>query len=108
MINPTETAQVQDYKYQSSVDKLQNMQNLTGDKKKQMDAAKDFEAVFVTKMLDIIDSTVDREGGFLGKGKAAAAFKPFYHQAIAQEIVSNPDSSFGLAKQMYEQMEQRK
>jgi Rod binding domain-containing protein len=108
MINPAEVAQIQDYKFNSNIDKLQNMQNLTGDKKKQMDAAKDFEAVFVTKMLDIIDSTVDREGGFLGKGKAAETFKPFYHQAMAQEIVNNPDSSFGLAKQMYEQMEQRK
>ena len=108
MINPTEIANIQDSKYQKDLDKLQQMQKpMTENQSKLMESAKDFEAIFVTKMLEIIDSTVDREGGFMSEGKTAQAFKPFYHQEIAKNIVNNPETSFGLAKQMYEQLKDR-
>jgi Rod binding domain-containing protein len=109
MINPTEIANIQDSGYQKDLAKLKKMQHqpMTENQSKLMDSAKEFEAVFVTKMLEIIDSTVDREGGFLGQGKTAQMFKPFYHQEIAKSIVSNPETSFGLAKQMYEQLKDK-
>ncbi|MFA6989189.1 MAG: rod-binding protein [Candidatus Gastranaerophilaceae bacterium] len=108
MINPTEIANIQDAKYQKDLAKLQKMQQpMSENQGKLMESAKQFEAVFVTKMLEIIDSTVDREGGFMAEGKTAQAFKPFYHQEIAKNIVENPNTSFGLAKQMYEQMKDK-
>lgn len=65
--------------------------------------AQEFEAVFISKMLDTMHSTVEKSDLF-SESKVEGKFRSLMHQHIAKDIASNPTTSFGLAKQMYEQM----
>ncbi len=92
-LNPVQDSQL------ASLKGLKSINTEEGLKK----AATQFEAVFVSKLLNVMDSTVERSG-FLSGGKNEKMFKSMMHQQIAQDIASNPSSSIGLAKQIYEQM----
>jgi len=85
------------------IDNLKNLKDVKG-KDGLMKAAQEFEAVFITKMMDVMDSTVERSD-FLGGGKNEQMFKSMMNQEVARSIASNPNNSFGMAKQIYEQME---
>ncbi|MBE7709233.1 MAG: muramidase [Cyanobacteria bacterium SIG32] len=78
-----------------------------GDSKEQLKkAAQEFEAIFITKMLSEMDKTVDREGGLFGdKTQYVDTFKSIVYQQMGHDIASNPRSSFGMAEQIYRQME---
>lgn len=66
----------------------------------------EFEAIFVTKMLMLMDKTVDKESGIFGQeNKYMDTFKSHIFTEMGRQIASNPQTSFGFAKQMYEQME---
>ena len=68
--------------------------------------AEEFESVFVTKILGTMDKMVDKEGGlFGGEGKYTETFKSFMFQELGREFASNPRTTFGMAKQIYQQME---
>ena len=68
-------------------------------------AAKEFESIFVTQMLEKMEKTVDKEGGiFDGDGAYLKNFKSFIYQELGRDIANNPLNSFGFAKQIYEQM----
>ena len=86
---------------------LYNRIKESGDSKAQLrKAAEEFEAVFITKMLSEMDKTVDRENGLFGKEtQYVDTFKSIVYQQIGHDIASNPRSSFGMAKQIYRQME---
>lgn len=68
--------------------------------------AKEFEAIFISKMFSVMDKTVDREGGIFGEEtKYFDNFKSYMYNELGRELANNPHSSFGFAKQIYEQME---
>lgn len=66
----------------------------------------EFEAVFVSQMLNMMDQTVDKEGGaFGGEGNFMKNFKSLMYDDMARDIAKNPRTSFGFAAQIYKQME---
>lgn len=68
--------------------------------------ATEFESVFISKMFSLMDQTVDREGGIFGEDtKYYDTLKSYMHNELGRNLASNPRSSFGFAKQIYEQME---
>jgi Rod binding domain-containing protein len=68
--------------------------------------AKEFESIFISKMFSLLDKTVDREGGILGnETKYFDNLKSYMYNEMGRELANKPSSSFGFAKQIYEQME---
>lgn len=68
--------------------------------------AKEFEAIFVSKMFSTMDETVDKEGGIFGdETKYFDNFKSYMFNEMGRQLANNPHSSFGFAKQIYQQME---
>jgi len=65
----------------------------------------EFESIFVAKMLNEMDKTVDKEGSMFQESKYLDNLKSFMYNDIAREIATNPQSSLGIAKQMYQQLE---
>jgi len=89
--------------------KLENLTN--SDKTKMKDdqlknAAQDFESVLVTQFMEILNSTVEKSDDFSG-GRGEEMFKSMMNQEFAKNIASSPQTSFGFAKQIYEQMKDR-
>lgn len=79
-----------------------------GDEKAQLKkAATEFESVFITKMLQEMDKTVDKEenGLFGNDNKYEDAFKSIVFQQMGRDLASNPRTTFGFADQIYRQME---
>ena len=86
---------------------LYNRIKEAGDTKEQLkNAAKEFESIFITKMLSQMDKTVDREGGIFGKEtQYVDTFKSIVYQQMGRDLASNPRTTFGFADQIYRQME---
>lgn len=86
---------------------LYNRIKEAGDSKVQLQkAAEEFEAIFITKMLTQMDKTVDRENGIFGeKSEYVDTFKSIVYQQMGHDMASHPQSSIGLASQIYKQME---
>ncbi|MBQ2872198.1 rod-binding protein [bacterium] len=78
----------------------------SGGEKAQLEkVSQEFESIFITQMLNMMDKTVDNEGGIFGKGKYMDHFKSFIYSEMGREMSQNPRTTFGFAKQIYEQME---
>lgn len=79
----------------------------SGDSKEQLrKAAEEFESIFITKIMNQMDKTVDKTGSLFGeKSPYVDAFKGIVYQQIAHDMSSNPRTSIGLADQIYKQME---
>ena len=68
--------------------------------------ATEFESVFISKMFSVLDQTVDKEGGIFGdETKYYDNFKSYMYNELGRSLASNPNSTFGMAKQIYAQME---
>ena len=68
--------------------------------------SQEFESIFVTQMLTLMDKTIDKEGGIFGEeSKYLDTFKSYMFDEMGRQIAKNPVTSFGFAKQIYEQME---
>lgn len=68
--------------------------------------AKEFESVFISKMFSLMDKTVDKEGGLFGEeSQYIDTLKPYMYNEMGRSLANSPHSSFGMAKQIYEQME---
>ena len=68
--------------------------------------SKEFESVFISKMFSLMDQTVDREGGIFGEEtKYVDNLKSYMYDEIGRNLANNPHSTFGFAKQIYQQME---
>ncbi len=79
-----------------------------GDNKEQlMKAAQEFESIFITKILSSMEETVDKTGSLFEEksGGYLDSFRPYMYQQIGHDLASNPNTSFGFAKQIYNQME---
>lgn len=69
-------------------------------------AASEFEGIFISKMFSIMDKTVDRESGIFGEEtKHLDKFKSYMYNELGRQLASSPKTSFGFAKQIYEQTE---
>ena len=88
---------------QNELEKLSGINFKNKDNKELMQAARQFEAVFVNQLFKALDATIEREGMFSG-GRGEEMFRSMFHDEIAKKISSDPTTSFGLAKQIYEQM----
>ena len=80
----------------------------SGDEKTQLKkAATEFESIFITKMLQEMDKTVDKEenGLFGNDNKYEDAFKSIVFQQMGRDLANNPRTTFGFADQIYRQME---
>lgn len=86
---------------------LYNRIKESGDSKAQLQkAAEEFESIFITKMLSEMDKTVDRENSIFGKeSQYVDTFKSIVYQQMGHDMASKPQSSIGLASQIYKQME---
>ena len=87
---------------------LYNQIKNSGDEKTQLKkVASEFESIFITKMLQEMDKTVDKEenGLFGNDNKYEEAFKGIMFQQMGRDLANNPRTSFGFADQIYRQME---
>lgn len=106
-ISPLNPIQI-DTPYTSADNQVFNDIKKSGTTKEQLKkAASEFESVFITKMLQTMDKTVDREeGGALGnEGDFLKNFKSFMFTEMGRQMAKNPKTSFGFASQIYKQME---
>jgi Rod binding domain-containing protein len=83
-----------------------NIKNLKSQREQLKRVSTEFEAIIVTKMLNTMDKTVDKEGGLFGEeNKYMEKFKSHIFTEMGREIAKNPNTSVGFAKQIYMQME---
>ena len=75
----------------------------SGDDKKLMQAARDFEAIFVQQVLDMMDKTIDRENSLLSGGNTESYWRGMLNGEIARVMCAGR-SGFGLAECIYRQM----
>ena len=88
------------------VQRLGNIKTMRSPKAQLEKVSREFEAIFITKMLNTMDKTVDKEGGIFGSDdKYMAKFKGFIYDEVGRDIAKNPRTSVGFAKQIYAQME---
>ena len=66
------------------------------------EAAQGFEAIFVTKLLNQMNSSSLNEGGFMGHSNSEKTFKGMLFQEIGKEVAKT--SSFGIADAIYNQL----
>ncbi|OGH96700.1 MAG: hypothetical protein A2039_01745 [Candidatus Melainabacteria bacterium GWA2_34_9] len=106
MINPADIS--------ASMFNLQGkkLEELSGADKNKMDdeklkkTAQDFESVFLNKFLETLNSTVERSEEFSG-GRGEEMFRSMMNEEVAKNIASTPQTSFGFAQQIYQQMKDR-
>ncbi len=87
---------------------LYNRIKNSGDEKTQLKkVATEFESIFITKMLETMDKTADREedGLFGGDHQYEDTFKSIVFQQMGRDLANNPRTTFGFADQIYRQME---
>ncbi len=87
---------------------LYNRIKNSGDEKTQLKkVATEFESIFITKMLETMDKTVDREedGLFGNDHQYEDTFKSIVFQQMGRDLANNPRTTFGFADQIYRQME---
>lgn len=86
-----------------SLDMVRNP-NLSG-KQQLQKVSKEFEAIFVAKMLSTLDKTVDRENSMFQESKYMDSLKSVMYADIGKNIANSPATSVGIAQQIYEQMQ---
>jgi len=85
---------------------IENIKKGTKSEREQLKrVATEFESIFVAKMLNELDKTVDKSNSLFQESKYLDNLKSFMYNDIAREIANNPKSSLGIAKQMYSQLE---
>ncbi len=77
-----------------------------GQKTQLKKVGEEFETLFMTKMMTLMDKTIDREGGILGEeSKYVDTFKNHVFQEVSRQMSKSPHTSIGIASQIYKQME---
>lgn len=103
MIAPTGQEQVDITTQANKVNALSGMNFQNKTQQELMEAAQQFEAVFIGQLFNIMDKTVERDEMFSG-GRGEEMFRSMFYDEVAKNIASDPSTSFGFAKQIYEQM----
>ena len=97
--------------YMSNSSDLSAIESIKGNSKSEKEqlkkVASEFESIFVSKMMMEMDKTIDKEGSLFQESKYMDNLKSFMYNQIAREISSNPNTSIGIAKQMYTQLEKQ-
>ena len=106
MINPTDITTTMFGLQKNKIEDLSGAGKNKMDNEKLKKTTQDFEAVFLTKFLEVLNSTLERSEEFSG-GRGEEMFRSMLNEEIANSIASNPQTSFGFAKQIYEQMKNR-
>jgi Rod binding domain-containing protein len=102
-VNSIGTSYVQN---SSDLAEIERIKQSSKSGKEQLDKiSKEFESIFVAKMLNELDKTVDKEGSLFQESKYLDNLKSFMYNDIARSIANNPQTSIGIAKQMYTQLE---
>lgn len=95
--------------YMQNSSDLAAIENIKGSSKSEKEqlqkTASEFESIFIAKMLNEMDKTVDKENSLFQESKYLDNLKSFMYNGIAREIASNPHTSIGVAKQLYTQLE---
>ena len=88
---------------QFTINRIKN----AGDKKAQLKKiGEEFETMFLTKMLQTLDKTIDRAGGILGEEtRYVDTFKNHVFQELGRQIAGCKFTTVGIASQIYKQME---
>jgi len=85
---------------------LENIKKGSKTEKEKLDkVSKEFESIFIAKMLDELDKTVDKEGSLFQESKYLDNLKSFMYNDIARSIANDPRNNLGIAKQLYSQLE---
>lgn len=105
MINPIQNVNIQDSNVQNNLNELRrmNQKEQTSDEKL-WEAARGFESIFVTRMLEQMNDSEMGKGGFLGQSNGEKMYKSMFFQEIGKEVSKNPTTSFGIANAIYNQM----
>ena len=94
---------MQDIQTQNNLNQLRMKTcNVKNSEEKLLEAAQGFEAIFVTKLLNQMNSSSMNEGGFLGQTSSQKTFKGMLFQEIGKEVAKT--SSFGIADAIYNQL----
>lgn len=67
-----------------------------------MEAAKEFESIFLYMMMKEMKNTLG-DGGLVEKSQASKIFEDMYLDELSKEVASG-DQGIGLAKEIYNQM----
>ncbi len=90
----------------SDLAEIENIKRGSKSQKEQLKkVSQEFESIFVAKMLNELDKTVDKEGSLFQESKYLDNLKSFMYNDIARTISQDPKMSIGIAKQMYSQLE---
>jgi len=90
----------------SDLSQIEQIKRGTKSSKEQLKkVASEFESIFIAKMLNEMDKTVDKEGSLFQESKYLDNLKSFMYNDIARTIANDPRTSIGIAKQMYSQLE---
>lgn len=90
----------------SDLAQIEQIKRGTKSQKEQLKkVATEFESIFVSKMLNEMDKTIDKEGSLFQESKYLDNLKSFMYNDIARTIANDPRTSIGIAKQMYSQLE---
>ena len=102
-MEPINTTDIQDIQTQNDLNKLRMKNcNVKMGEEKLREAAQGFEAIFVTKLLNQMNSSSMNEGGFMGHSNSEKTFKGMLFQEIGKEVAKT--SSFGIADAIYNQL----
>ena len=90
----------------SDLGEIENIKrNSSSEKEKLEKISREFESIFVSKLLTEMEKTVDKEGSLFQESKYLDNLKSFMYNDIARTIANNDRTSIGIAKQMYTQLE---
>lgn len=85
---------------------LNNIKSDSNSKEQLKKVANEFESIFITKLISLMDKTVERENGIFGEeSQYVDTFKNFVFDEVGRQLANNEHTSFGFAKQIYNQME---
>ncbi|MDD3149717.1 MAG: rod-binding protein [Candidatus Gastranaerophilales bacterium] len=106
MINPIDINSKMFEIQGKNLENLESSANNAKDDKKKLQAAQEFEAMFLSKFMNTKDSTIERDQGIFKQGQAEKTFKSMLYNEIALNVAKDPSTSVGIAKQVYEQMKE--
>ena len=102
-MEPINNTNIQDIQTQNNLNILRkNNCVVKSDEMQLREAAQGFEAIFVTKLLNQMNSSSLNQGGFIGQSNSEKTFKGMLFQEIGKEVAKS--SSFGIAEAIYNQL----
>lgn len=90
----------------SDLSEIETIKRGSKTEKEKLDkVSKEFESIFISKMLNEMEKTVDKENSLFQDSKYLDNLRSFMFNDIARTIANDERTSIGIAKQIYTQME---